>query len=114
MSAGRFAAASLVAVALLFGLTADAQRNKPRKPPATTKIEVGAKDGGVVATEPVKANPDGGVVEAKTLAGGTRVFRFGEMEVEGRSCPDKSCTSFGACAPSSRRVTWVTGASWAS
>lgn len=29
----------------------------------------------------------GGVVEAKTLDGGTRVFRFGEVEVEGRLEP---------------------------
>ncbi len=27
---------------------------------------------------------DGGVLEAKTLDGGARVFRFGEMEIEGR------------------------------
>lgn len=84
MTAGRVAAASLVSVALLFGLSADAQRNKPRKPTPTTKIEVGAKDGGAATAEPLKTNPDGGVVEAKTLDGGTRVFRFGEMEVEGR------------------------------
>ena len=32
----------------------------------------------------MRTNPDSGVVEAKTLDGGTRVFRFGEMEVEGR------------------------------
>jgi hypothetical protein len=27
---------------------------------------------------------DGGVLEARTLDGGTRVFRFGEVEIEGR------------------------------
>ena len=27
---------------------------------------------------------DGGVLESKTLDGGTRVFRFGEVEIEGR------------------------------
>lgn len=30
------------------------------------------------------AREDGGFVEAKTLDGGARVFRFGEMEIEGR------------------------------
>jgi hypothetical protein len=30
------------------------------------------------------AGTGGGVVESKTLDGGTRVFRFGEVEVEGR------------------------------
>jgi len=49
---------------------------------ATHHIEVG-RDGGT-GPEPVVAARDAGVVEAKTLDGGTRVFRFGEMEVEGR------------------------------
>ncbi len=31
-----------------------------------------------------KAKGDAGVLESKTLDGGTRVFRFGEMEIEGR------------------------------
>ncbi len=35
------------------------------------------------ASTPVAAS-DGGAVEAKTLDGGTRVFRFGEVEIEGR------------------------------
>jgi hypothetical protein len=30
------------------------------------------------------AGADAGVLEAKTLDGGARVFRFGEMEIEGR------------------------------
>jgi hypothetical protein len=81
----------LVAIApLLFALTADAQRRAPAPrgrakdagaaPSTTHKIEVG-RDGGA---DTVRANADGGVLEAKTLDGGTRVFRFGEMEVEGR------------------------------
>ncbi len=78
------AAAPLLVVAL----SADAQRGRPHAtkdagPVATAtahRIEVG-RDGG---NEVAKANPDGGVVESKTLDGGTRVFRFGEMEVEGR------------------------------
>jgi hypothetical protein len=82
---------------VLIAVGADAQRGKghhhPTKAPThhdagaaarptgTHRIEVG-RDAG--AAEPVRANPDAGVVEAKTLDGGTRVFRFGEMEVEGR------------------------------
>jgi hypothetical protein len=31
-----------------------------------------------------KEKVDGGVLESKTLDGGTRVFRFGEVEIEGR------------------------------
>lgn len=77
---------------LLIAITADAQRGRGRAPKdggasaATThRLEVG-RDSGAAApvTENIKANPDSGVLEAKTLDGGTRVFRFGEMEVEGR------------------------------
>jgi len=83
-------ACSLASLPLLLALTADAQRTRRgakdagAAPTASHRIEVGAKDGGPVTFEQVKANPDGGVLEAKTLDGGTRVFRFGEMEVEGR------------------------------
>jgi hypothetical protein len=85
-------ALALATAPLLVALTADAQRGRGHATSkdggaaptatATHKIEVGSKDGGVV--EGVKANPDAGVLEARTLDGGTRVFRFGEMEVEGR------------------------------
>ncbi len=80
---------------LLVALSADAQRGRggaraPKDASAAaatthTRLEVG-RDGGAAApiTENIKANPDSGVLEAKTLDGGTRVFRFGEMEVEGR------------------------------
>ncbi len=80
----------VVSLPILFlAMGADAQRGKgktsPRDegaahPTATHRIEVG-RDGGA---ESLRANPDAGVVEARTLDGGTRVFRFGEMEVEGR------------------------------
>jgi hypothetical protein len=83
---------SIASLPLLVALTADAQRTTraPRVTrdagaPAATgthKLEVG-RDAGPVGDN-IKANPDSGVVEAKTLDGGTRVFRFGEMEVEGR------------------------------
>jgi len=36
------------------------------------------------ANEPETKAVDAGAVEAKTLDGGTRVFRFGEVEIEGR------------------------------
>lgn len=77
---------------LLFALSANAQRGRTRVKDAgaatsatRTRLEVG-RDGGAAApvTENIKANADSGVLEAKTLDGGTRVFRFGEMEVEGR------------------------------
>ncbi len=81
--------AAIACAPLLVALTADAQRGHRGRGakdagavPTTTshRIEVG-RDSGV---EALKANPDSGIVEAKTLDGGTRVFRFGEMEVEGR------------------------------
>jgi hypothetical protein len=34
--------------------------------------------------EPESRLPDAGAVESKTLDGGARVFRFGEVEIEGR------------------------------
>jgi hypothetical protein len=34
--------------------------------------------------EPEAKSADAGILEAKTLDGGTRVFRFGEVEIEGR------------------------------
>ncbi len=76
---------------LVFAISADAQRGRGHRPAhahakdagAAHHLEVG-RDGGVAVTEGVRANPDGGVLEAKTLDGGTRVFRFGELDVEGR------------------------------
>jgi hypothetical protein len=81
----------IAALPLTLALTADAQRGRggARAKDAaaaatlTHRIEV-SRDGGGAAIETVKANPEAGVLEAKTLDGGTRVFRFGEMEVEGR------------------------------
>jgi hypothetical protein len=82
---------SLASLPLLLALTADAQRGRGARSKdagaaaaASHRLEVGSKDGGPVTFEAIKANPDAGVLEAKTLDGGTRVFRFGEMEVEGR------------------------------
>ncbi|HEY1957814.1 MAG TPA: hypothetical protein VGH28_19470 [Polyangiaceae bacterium] len=79
--------AAFASVPLVFALTADAQRGRGHHATHAAKdagaghhIEVG-RDGG---SDSLHANPDGGVVEAKTLDGGTRVFRFGELDVEGR------------------------------
>jgi hypothetical protein len=81
----------LASLPFLVAMSADAQRGrghatKDAGAAATStahNIQVGSKDAGA-GTEGVKANADAGVLEAKTLDGGTRVFRFGEMEVEGR------------------------------
>ncbi len=80
----------VAALPLTLALTADAQRGRggarakdAGRPTQTHKIEVNRDAGGGTVEAP-KANPEAGVLEAKTLDGGTRVFRFGEMEVEGR------------------------------
>ena len=81
-------AMALVPATLLLAISADAQHAKPRKPPNGSAKDAGvtapALHTGAATADAPKANPDGGVLEAKTLDGGTRVFRFGEMEVEGR------------------------------
>jgi len=81
---------AIAALPLTLALTADAQRGRGKgakdasaAPTQTHRIEV-SRDGGTGPVETVKANVEAGVLEAKTLDGGTRVFRFGEMEVEGR------------------------------
>lgn len=95
---------SLTAISLLAG----AQQRKPgapaaapsKKPPVKPAGGAGAKplspdadDAGALATKEERppppastkdAGPGAGAVESKTLDGGTRVFRFGEVEVEGR------------------------------
>lgn len=92
--------ASLTAMSMLAG----AQQRKPaavapvKKPPVkpaggngTKPLAPDGEDGGALPQKderpPAAAPKDaggGGVVESKTLDGGTRVFRFGEVEVEGR------------------------------
>lgn len=91
---------SLTAVTLLAGAqTKKPAAAAPAKRPATKPAGAAPKplapdndDAGALATKderpPVTATRDagggGGTVESKTLDGGTRVFRFGEVEVEGR------------------------------
>ena len=54
-------------------------RQKP--PDAGAPAESNAS---AVVAEPESRPADAGAIEAKTLDGGTRVFRFGEVEIEGR------------------------------
>jgi hypothetical protein len=61
----------------------------PKKPPAATDGGAAAAGFGTgpaapTATPTATANPDAGVLEAKTLDGGTRVFKFSELDIEGR------------------------------
>jgi hypothetical protein len=94
---------SLTAISLLAGAqtkkpaSAPAKR-PPAKPaagnaPAAKPLSPDADDAGSLAAKDERPPPSAstkdaglaaGSVEAKTLDGGTRVFRFGEVEVEGR------------------------------
>jgi hypothetical protein len=63
----------------------------PSKAPAaaSTASDSGAFAAGVPASAPVGSLPaaspvDGGTVETKTLDGGTQVFKFKELDIEGR------------------------------
>jgi hypothetical protein len=81
----------VAALPLTLALSADAQRGRTgarakdagAAPTPTHRLEVN-RDAGAGTVEAPRANVEAGVLEAKTLDGGTRVFRFGEMEVEGR------------------------------
>ena len=86
--------------ALVTALASAQNKKKPPKPPrkpapaaAAPKPETAKPDAAApLAPKAEAASPraasatreDGGAVEAKTLDGGTRAFRFGEMEIEGR------------------------------
>ena len=86
---------AILSVATAFTILSGAPQQKgPAKTPPSAAAEGGfdesARDSGPLATREEKTQPsskaekDAGVVEAKTLDGGARVFRFGEVEVEGR------------------------------
>jgi len=66
-------AAALPAMAVLVAAVAAAQ---PRKP--------GDSAAGARPAARAGASSDAGVVEAKTLDGGTHVFKFSELDIEGR------------------------------
>ena len=92
--------ASLTAMSLVAGAqqrkpgaaAAPAAKRPPGKPPTGAKPSSDAEDGGALATKDERppatsardAGSGAGVESTKTLDGGTRVFRFGEVEVEGR------------------------------
>jgi hypothetical protein len=65
---------------------------KPAKPPADTPTDVDAASapmrtkGETVRREDAGngTGVQGGVIESKTMDGGAKVFRFGEIEIEGR------------------------------
>ena len=76
-----------------FTILSAAQQKKPpaKKPPASedagdagTAPMAGREERTQPAGKVAKEDKDAGVVEAKTLDGGAKVFRFGEVEVEGR------------------------------
>lgn len=75
-----------------FTILSGAQQKKtPAKRPPALAGEDAEAGAAPLATREEKSQPaakggekDAGVVEAKTLDGGARVFRFGEVEVEGR------------------------------
>ncbi len=91
---------SLTAISLLAGAqqrkpapAAAPAKKAPTKPAGGKPLAPEADDGGALATKDERppapastkdAGPGAGAVESKTLDGGTRVFRFGEVEVEGR------------------------------
>jgi hypothetical protein len=67
-----------------------ATRPVPRKPPGTADAGAVMPSAAtaVLSTSPAPAGAstsgDAGVIEAKTLDGGTRVFTFSELDIEGR------------------------------
>jgi len=91
--------ASLTAMSLVAGAqqrkpgaAAPAAKRPPGKPAGSKPAPSDAEDGGTLATKDERppagsardAGGGAGIESAKTLDGGTRVFRFGEVEVEGR------------------------------
>ena len=79
-----FAALSLGA-ALTVTLTEAQTRPRPRTPAPAHKADAGP--GRSAGAAPPSREKDGGggeLVQTKTLDGGAKVFRFGELEIEGR------------------------------
>ena len=89
----RAAAFALVAGAALATTLALAQSKPPPTPhhhhPKPKTPDAGAPAQAEEAPLPARGEPesrhvDAGAVQSRTLDGGTRVFRFGEVEIEGR------------------------------
>jgi hypothetical protein len=91
----------LIASAVAFGSTMTVAQTRPHRPARHAKADAAmSEDAGAEATHaevaPLSRDAhDGGtrgsaassgkdVVESKTLDGGAKVFRFGEVEIEGR------------------------------
>lgn len=83
---------AVIAFATAFTILSAAQQKKPARkpvPPGKAAPAPDEADAAPLASREEKApakgsGVDAGVVEQKTLDGGARVFRFGEVEVEGR------------------------------
>lgn len=89
----RVAAFWVIAFATAVSMLAAAQTKPAKKPhapaPKPTASAEEADGAAALAARPESSKAsrgaaDAGVVEQKTLDGGARVFRFGEVEVEGR------------------------------
>lgn len=84
---------AVIACATAFTILSAAQQKRVparKPPPAQATDDAEARDAAPLAAREERPQPvaksaaDAGVVEQKTLDGGARVFRFGEVEVEGR------------------------------
>lgn len=91
------ALAALVASAAVGVTMLDAEAQQPRGRPPITRPGAPKRDAGVTDTTSPEAGVaprmsetapvaavDAGVIEVKQLDGGTQVFKFGEVELEGR------------------------------
>jgi hypothetical protein len=84
--------ARLVFAALLTGLALTVALTEAQTRPRTRTARPQKGDGGAAQpaprAPPQKGEKDGGgggeIVQTKTLDGGAKVFRFGELEIEGR------------------------------
>ncbi len=73
-------------------VVAEARKPLPsRAPPARAGADAGVRSSSPAATTSLASTPapdraasDAGVVESKTLDGGTHVFKFSELDIEGR------------------------------
>ena len=80
-----------IAVALVVALVTTFALAQPKPPGRHARGKAKAVDAGAPSHEAAPSAPagesrtlDAGAIESKTLDGGTRVFRFGEVEIEGR------------------------------
>lgn len=89
-----FLVSTLVVTATLFSFAAPPKPAPRRPPPPKPRVaqdagvrDAGVRDGGTEAPPRPLAEGDAGrgsTVDTKTLDGGAKVYRFGEVEIEGR------------------------------